>query len=932
VGKWSWRDEGEEGSAVTGAEMSGAGTPGKKDVMTQIKSMLLGSPKKATASEEAEAGHGREGSQGVKDPTVPVAAVRDEEEVPIGRHLIERQRRITPFNDFSSSSLLPTDPKPLSWSDQEKGGDPSVAHIEPDDWELVATEDPDGWQYALNWGFRLNAKCSVGDFVRMRRWVRKEERGGACKIGGGDRGEVCDEHTLERAMSDAEERFSRDIRTGRDLEDSDDDSENGEPDQQQQQQQQQQNQDQSQSRQQSPAKATAPAQDKQGLGRAVAAACVAEGFGNEKKNSVGSDLSGSVVKMIGGLRNAAEDNLNYFSSLAIKWKNFSTLMVELLLVIADLEASVAKIASLGAQNDAGDVVGNGYWSLLRVLHCCLRKMRSKVVSITSERDSIFFQARSSTLLGPAKEYLGILKILSQSISLALQFNEPSALNASSSQQQDTVSDWGSPVDAADTATRTPSGGLNGHGGDISWADGLVKTGVDIDLVDEVIDSMDLSVIYGEKFGYQYPMRLRHFLRVIILATASFSEAHESHQDDGILTQLAASYFHGLRYFVQPTKRANRITQQNTAMDINFVKRFWNLTELPIATKFMVVVAAHLEVIRVMNVDCSMPISFPRLASDGGGYVNVSVGGPDSDYDHFISPEYKPPSVIPTRLLCARARQGHELTTVQGTRMPWESTPAPPSPNLIVHFHGGGFIAQSSASHEIYLRDWAKQIDAPIFSVDYSLAPEHPFPVAVDQCFYAYCWALQNANLLGSTAQTVICVGDSAGANLATVVAFRAVEEGIKRPSAVIALYPALFLSLAPSPSRVLSIMDPLLPLANLRLCILAYASKAIEKHPKETSDILAARSGLAGDLTAAQRRRMHHLSPVLAPDSLLLQVNKNHSPDPALLKRKAPFLVPFLVLPRCGFHALKTTKCPIRKPEWGSRPPHRSTSTVDSPD
>jgi hypothetical protein len=65
---------------------------------------------------------------------------------------------------------------------------------------------------------------------------------------------------------------------------------------------------------------------------------------------------------------------------------------------------------------------------------------------------------------------------------------------------------------------------------------------------------------------------------------------------------------------------------------------------------------------------------------------------------------------------------------------WKSKAAasPLSPLLIIHFHGGGFIAQSSASHEVYLRDWARALDAPILSVDYDLAPEHPFPVAVCQ--------------------------------------------------------------------------------------------------------------------------------------------------------------------------------------------------------
>lgn len=50
-----------------------------------------------------------------------------------------------------------------------------------------------------------------------------------------------------------------------------------------------------------------------------------------------------------------------------------------------------------------------------------------------------------------------------------------------------------------------------------------------------------------------------------------------------------------------------------------------------------------------------------------------------------------------------------------------------SPSLIVHYHGGGFVAQSPESHEIYLRQWAKDLAVPILSVNYTLAPEAAFP-------------------------------------------------------------------------------------------------------------------------------------------------------------------------------------------------------------
>lgn len=75
---------------------------------------------------------------------------------------------------------------------------------------------------------------------------------------------------------------------------------------------------------------------------------------------------------------------------------------------------------------------------------------------------------------------------------------------------------------------------------------------------------------------------------------------------------------------------------------------------------------------------------------------------------------------------------------------------PMSSSLLIHCHGGGFVAQSSKSHGIYLRQWAKDLNIPILSIDYSLAPEQPFPRALEECFFAYAWALKNCAKLGNS--------------------------------------------------------------------------------------------------------------------------------------------------------------------------------------
>lgn len=61
--------------------------------------------------------------------------------------------------------------------------------------------------------------------------------------------------------------------------------------------------------------------------------------------------------------------------------------------------------------------------------------------------------------------------------------------------------------------------------------------------------------------------------------------------------------------------------------------------------------------------------------------------------------------------------------------------------IIIHIHGGGFISMSSGSHQIYTRKWANALKIAVFSIDYKLAPKHPYPQAFDDCFQAYLWIL-----------------------------------------------------------------------------------------------------------------------------------------------------------------------------------------------
>lgn len=111
----------------------------------------------------------------------------------------------------------------------------------------------------------------------------------------------------------------------------------------------------------------------------------------------------------------------------------------------------------------------------------------------------------------------------------------------------------------------------------------------------------------------------------------------------------------------------------------------------------------------------------------------------------------------------------------------------------------------------YSRKWAAKLDVPILSIDYSLAPEYPFPCALEEIFYVYCWALKNAELVGSTGENIVLVGDSAGANLMTACISKCIEMGIKKPKGLLTIYGALALNYVTTPARYLGLMDVVLP-------------------------------------------------------------------------------------------------------------------------
>jgi len=113
----------------------------------------------------------------------------------------------------------------------------------------------------------------------------------------------------------------------------------------------------------------------------------------------------------------------------------------------------------------------------------------------------------------------------------------------------------------------------------------------------------------------------------------------------------------------------------------------------------------------------------------------------------------------------------------GVPCQWITAPDTPQDRLIIYFHGGAYAACSPTTHQDLIARLSRASGAAALGVDYRLAPEHPYPAAPDDCYAAVCHVVARADELGVDPGRLAVAGDSAGGNLATVVALMARDRG-----------------------------------------------------------------------------------------------------------------------------------------------------------
>jgi monoterpene epsilon-lactone hydrolase len=134
--------------------------------------------------------------------------------------------------------------------------------------------------------------------------------------------------------------------------------------------------------------------------------------------------------------------------------------------------------------------------------------------------------------------------------------------------------------------------------------------------------------------------------------------------------------------------------------------------------------------------------------------------------------------VPADVICEKVSAG-------GVDAEWISAPGASADRVILYLHGGGYVVGSINTHRAMISRIARASNARALAIDYRLAPEHPFPAAVDDTIAAYRWLLAQGYKPGR----IVIAGDSAGGGLAIVALLAIRDAGLPMPACAVPISP-----------------------------------------------------------------------------------------------------------------------------------------------
>ena len=290
---------------------------------------------------------------------------------------------------------------------------------------------------------------------------------------------------------------------------------------------------------------------------------------------------------------------------------------------------------------------------------------------------------------------------------------------------------------------------------------------------------------------------KSFISKIALSQAFISNSlqESSNFKRNLMVGLSAIY-----YFFNKRSAERQKELSYAVCDQRIAITTWNLLDSWLCSKALSALLPEIP----ENIVIYIPRSFPS-------FLTSEPSSTPPDFSYTPKPNYIPVRILNSHLLLTRPAEPFCC----GTR----EKPAKRPRKIIFHIHGGGFISQSSNSHQMITRRWAQDLKVPVFSVDYRLAPDHPYPAGLEDVWQAYNWLVTYNSTIGMKIKKIVVAGDSAGGNFSVVLAIKCILENARRPDGLMLVYPAVYIDdklIKKSFFRCLD--DDVVPYSFLKLC------------------------------------------------------------------------------------------------------------------
>lgn len=252
---------------------------------------------------------------------------------------------------------------------------------------------------------------------------------------------------------------------------------------------------------------------------------------------------------------------------------------------------------------------------------------------------------------------------------------------------------------------------------------------------------------------------KNFKRIVRYITLGNAIISKESEQKNVVAQKVAMGFGAIYYFFLTKKAQKKAKVFISDPNSKTTKKIWNLPDSTLMKGVMEIMMPSIEYNKKIYIERNVVRNL-ALREDGHGLEEFVLAEGDikkiedlQDYNKtlFAKPK-KPKSKISVRILSSRKiphkidkkhqKMGEFLMSFLTKNVKKDKSLF--CDTIIIHIHGGGFISTSSRNHQIYTRKWANSLKLPIFAIDYRLAPEHPYPEALDDCWQAYNWIINYA--------------------------------------------------------------------------------------------------------------------------------------------------------------------------------------------